>query len=75
MDERSPELDKLIEILTARITLNGQPVSVKVNEGAIEQIFDAYAAVKIRRMAEYPQFENVKDQLLGFADLTQAGLV
>lgn len=76
MDRHSPELEKIVEALTNRIVMNGQPVTISVvNYGALEQIFDGYAAVKIRRLAEYPQLSEVAQQLRAFADAVQAGMV
>lgn len=74
--EYSPELKKVIDILASRISMDGHVVRIEnVNYGALEQIFDAYAAVKIRRLAALPDLADVNKKLYGWANAVEKGLL
>lgn len=74
--EYSPELKKVVDAIIGRISMDGHRIEVKnVNYGQFEQIFDAYAAVKIRRLAALPDLEEVNGKLYGWANAVQNGLV
>lgn len=76
MDEHSIELKKCVEALIDRISLNGYKLNVvNINYGAFEQIFNAYAAVKLRRIATMPGIEDVKDELHDYANAVEKGFI
>lgn len=76
MDSHSIELQRCVEALVNRISMNGHKINiVNINYGAFEEIFNAYSAVKIRRLATMPGMESVRDELHGYSNAVEKGFI